>query len=92
MRKNGTAFLKRSGQETVRALDRLEVHDVLNAYGFTHPKSLFARTSEEAVAAAKDIGYPVVMKIVSPQISHKSDIGGVKVNLATTREDGECIF
>ena len=50
-------------------LYELEVHDVLQAYGFTQPKSLFARTPEEAVAAAKGIGYPVVMKIISPQIS-----------------------
>lgn len=69
-----------------------EVHDVLNAYGFSQPKGLFARTSEEAVAAAKGIGYPVVMKIVSPQIIHKSDIGGVKVNLNNKKEVENAFF
>ena len=69
-----------------------EVHDVLNAYGFTLPKSSFARTSEEAVDAAKEIGYPVVMKIVSPQIVHKSDIGGVRVNLNSKQEVEKAFF
>lgn len=73
-------------------LTELEVHDVLNAYGFAMPKSLFARTSEEAIAAAKGIGYPVVMKIISPQIIHKSDIGGVKVNLKNKKEVENAFF
>lgn len=73
-------------------LNELEVHEVLHAYGFTPPKSLLARTSEEALAAAKGIGFPVVMKIVSPQISHKSDIGGVKVNLNSRKEVENAFF
>jgi len=75
--------------------DRLherEVHDVLQAYGFSQPKSLFVRTPEEALAAAKGIGFPVVMKIVSPQISHKSDIGGVKINLNSKKEVENAFF
>jgi acetyltransferase len=51
-----------------------------------------ARTSEEAVAAAKGIGYPVVMKIVSPQILHKSDIGGVKLNINSKKEVENTFF
>jgi acetyltransferase len=70
----------------------LEVRDILHAYGFTQPKSLFARTSEEAIAATREIGYPVVMKIVSPQISHKSDIGGVKINLTNKKEVANAFF
>jgi acetyltransferase len=54
---------------------------ILSAYGFTIPRHLLARTAEEAAAAASSIGYPVVMKIVSPDIIHKSDAGGVKVGL-----------
>lgn len=73
-------------------LYELEVHNVLHAYGFNQPKSLFARTSEEAVAAAKGIGYPVVMKIISPQIIHKSDIGGVKVNLNSKKDVENAFF
>lgn len=69
----------------------MEVHDILRAYGFSQPRGLVARTPEDAVAAAKGIGYPVVMKILSPQISHKSDIGGVRINL-NSRKDVENAF
>jgi len=75
--------------------DRLtdtEIHDVLQAYGFLQPKSLLARTSVEAVAAAKGIGYPVVMKIISPHIIHKSDIGGVKTNLKNKKDVENAFF
>jgi acetyltransferase len=52
------------------------------AYGIRVATSRAAATSEEAVKAADELGYPVVMKIDSPAISHKSDVGGVKVGLA----------
>ena len=58
-----------------------EAQQVLKAYGLPTPKTVLARSSDEAVAAAEDIGYPVVLKIASPDISHKSDVGGVMVNL-----------
>lgn len=60
-----------------------EAQGVLAAYGLPIPETTLARTSDDAVAAAQKIGYPVVLKIASPQISHKSDVGGVAVNLAT---------
>ena len=59
-----------------------EGREILDAYGFPLPKSALASTEDEAVDAANEIGYPIVMKIASPQIVHKSDAGGVKVNLA----------
>ncbi|MDD3312422.1 acetate--CoA ligase [Pseudodesulfovibrio sp.] len=58
-----------------------EAQEVLRAYGLPTPRTELARSSEEAVAAADGIGYPVVLKIASPHISHKSDVGGVAVNL-----------
>ena len=58
-----------------------EAQEVLRAYDLPTPKTVLARSSDEAVAAAEEIGYPVVLKIASPDISHKSDVGGVKVNL-----------
>jgi len=63
-----------------------EGQEVLRAYGFPLPKSTLAKTENDAVKIAKKIGYPVVMKIVSPQIIHKSDAGGVKVNLTNDNE------
>src|SRR5437867_11086015 len=63
-----------------------EGQEVLRAYGFPVPKSILAIKEKEAIQAAKKIGYPVVMKIASPQIIHKSDAGGVKVGLKTPQE------
>ncbi|HSQ39945.1 MAG TPA: acetate--CoA ligase family protein, partial [Anaerolineales bacterium] len=58
-----------------------EAWEVLKAYGFNVPRSRLAATPEEAVDIAEEFGYPVVMKIASPDILHKTDVGGVKVNL-----------
>ena len=60
--------------------------EILNAYGFPLPKSILAKSEDNAIDAANKIGYPVVMKIASPQIVHKSDAGGVKVNLTNDEE------
>ena len=59
---------------------------ILRTYGFSLPKSIFAKTESDAVKAAKKIHFPVVMKIASPQIIHKSDAGGVKVGLKNDKE------
>ncbi len=63
-----------------------EGQEVLKAYGVPLPKSILATKEKEALFAAKKIGYPVVMKIASPQIIHKSDAGGVKVGMKTVQE------
>jgi acyl-CoA synthetase (NDP forming) len=60
-----------------------EARDVLEACGIVLPKSVLAKTADDAVAAAEEIGYPVVMKIASPDILHKTDIGGIKLNIAS---------
>jgi acetyltransferase len=54
---------------------------VIQAYGLPTPDSRLASSADEAVSVAADIGYPVVMKIASPDILHKTDIGGVRVAL-----------
>jgi acetyltransferase len=63
------------------ALTEIEAKQVFNAYGLPVTATELAKTEDEAVALAKKIGFPVVMKIVSPEILHKSDAGGVKVNI-----------
>ena len=63
-----------------------EGQEVLKAYGLPLPTSALAKDENEAVKIANKIGYPVVMKIASPQIIHKSDAGGVKVNLTNDKE------
>ena len=59
---------------------------ILRTYGFSLPKSILAKTESDAVKAAIKIRFPVVMKIASPQIIHKSDAGGVKVGLKNDKE------
>jgi len=63
------------------ALTEIEAKQVFTAYGLPTTATFLAKTEDEAVALAKKIGFPVVMKIVSPEILHKSDAGGVKVNI-----------
>ena len=58
-----------------------EAQGILKAYGLRIPKSELAETADQAVAIAAQIGYPVVLKIASPDILHKTDVGGVKVGL-----------
>jgi len=58
-----------------------EAREILEAYGFRLPESRIAKTTKGAVRAASEIGYPVVMKIASPDVLHKSDMGGVRVGL-----------
>jgi acyl-CoA synthetase (NDP forming) len=59
---------------------------VLKRYGFRLLPYELARNEKEAVKAAKKIGYPLALKVVSKQISHKSDIGGVKVGIGNEKE------
>jgi len=74
-----------------RRINRLQLgevksKDILRAYGFHTMKGHLASTVEEAAEAARFIGFPVAMKVVSPDIIHKADLGGVKLNLASSRE------
>jgi acetyltransferase len=64
-------------------LGELEARLVLEAYGFPIPKGGLATTPEEAASLAAELGFPVVMKIASPDIVHKSDIGGVRVGISS---------
>ena len=58
-----------------------EAVQVLTHYGIPVAQSIQATTVEEAQAAAEELGYPVVIKVISEGISHKSDVGGVQLNL-----------
>ena len=68
------------------ALDENEAKELLRAYGIATARTIaVAATAEAAVGAAGEIGYPVALKILSPEISHKSDVGGVALDLADER-------
>ncbi|MFN2127069.1 MAG: acetate--CoA ligase alpha subunit [Anaerolineales bacterium] len=77
--------------DRVRSEERLSIGDsesreILDAYGLRIPRSEIAKTPEEAVSKASEIGYPVVLKIASPDILHKTDVGGVRVGLGNDQE------
>ncbi len=70
-----------------KAGDRLsfeEAKDLVSAYGIHVPEIRLAQTAEEAASHATEIGYPVVLKIASPQIYHKTDVGGIRIDLSDT--------
>jgi acetyltransferase len=63
-----------------------EAREILTAYDIKIPQSAIAASPEEAIVNANKIGYPVVLKIASPDILHKTDVGGVKVGLSSQEE------
>jgi acyl-CoA synthetase (NDP forming) len=58
-----------------------EAMELLANQGISTPSFCWAKSEQEAIAACSKVGYPVVMKVVSPDILHKSDVGGVKLNI-----------
>ena len=60
--------------------------EILGDYGIKVPKYALVTNSDEAVQKSKEIGFPLVAKIVSPDILHKTDVGGVKVGLSSEEE------
>ena len=77
---------ERAKNEFRSSLSEEEGKMILSAYGVPVPPEFLVTTPRDAVAAAEKIGYPVVMKIMSPDIQHKTDVGGVIVNI---RNEGE---
>lgn len=63
-----------------------ESKDLLEIYGIPVTKPIAAGTAAQAVEVARQLGYPVVLKVHSPQITHKTDVQGVKLNLRTDDE------
>lgn len=75
--------LERAKKDGRYAIGDSEAWEILKAYDLSIPKSVLAKTPQEAIEIAAEIGYPVVLKIASPDILHKTDVGGVKVGLET---------
>ena len=74
---------RRSGRTI---LTEYESKQVLAAYGIPTVETRLAQSADEAVAVAEEIGYPVVLKLNSETITHKTDVGGVRLDLATAGE------
>jgi len=68
-----------------------DIDGLLEAYGFAFPQHRLARTPEEAARVAEEIGFPVVLKIASPDILHKIDVGGVELSVGD-RAEAEAAF
>jgi acetyltransferase len=67
-------------------IPEVETIDILRTYGLPVPQGNLAVTEDDAVKIADEIGYPVVMKVVSDQVLHKSDVKGVELNLRSAQD------
>lgn len=79
-------IIKSVREDNRRVLLGSEAHAIAEAYGIAVARIRLATSASEAKRLAEDLGYPVVLKIASPDIVHKSDIGGIKVGLKTPEE------
>jgi acetyltransferase len=73
--------IERARRDGVTALPDSAARGLLKAYGIRFPEVQMVQTLDQAVEAADGIGYPVVLKVVSPDLSHKTDVGGVAVGI-----------
>ncbi len=85
-RERVAGILDAAWDEGRRSLTEPETLGVLAAYGIPVVEHFLTSSAEEAVERARQIGFPVVLKLVSPEIAHKSDVGGVRVDLRTEEE------
>jgi len=79
-------LFRKVADESRHNLLETESRDLLSEYGVSLPDAALVKTSAEAVDAAGRLGYPLAIKIVSPDIIHKSDAGGIKLNLSNSDE------
>jgi acyl-CoA synthetase (NDP forming) len=77
------AKVKNQGRNYVHEAEAVQV---VKSYGFQIPKSKIATNEDDCVNLSEEIGYPVVLKISSPDIVHKVDVGGVELNLKNAQE------
>ncbi|MEM2934530.1 MAG: acetate--CoA ligase family protein [Methanocellales archaeon] len=79
-------IIERVKKEGRRALIEPEARELLKKYGIPVLPYKIAKKSDEAINAAQELGYPAVMKIISAETLHKSDVGGVKLNLKNSED------
>jgi acetyl coenzyme A synthetase (ADP forming)-like protein len=79
-------IVERHLRQNIREIGETESKEILEAYGFATPKGSITTTAEQAAGIAEQLGFPVVLKIWSPDILHKSDVGGVQVGLNSIKE------
>jgi acetate---CoA ligase (ADP-forming) len=69
-----------------KTLTEQESKSILTAYGIVVPREMLAETPQRAARAAEQIGFPVAVKIASPDIPHKTEVGGIRLNLHSSEE------
>ena len=85
-RRKVETIVERHLRRNLREIGEMESKEILEAYGFVTPRGEVATNADQARSIADQLGYPVVMKIWSPDILHKSDVGGVKVGLGSPQQ------
>lgn len=85
-RRRAGRVIQRSQASGDFRLNEVKAKKILDAYGFNVPQGHLISSSSEAMEYARRIGFPVALKIVSPDIVHKSDMGGVSLNLANAQQ------
>lgn len=82
-------LIEKARSEGRTVLTEAESKELLAGLGIRTTQMRHAASREEAVAASREVGYPCVLKVASPDITHKSDAGGVKVGLADEAQVGD---
>ena len=85
-RRRVEAIVERRLRQGASELSEAESKEILEAYGFVTPRGQIASTAEQAADIALQLGFPVVLKIWSPDITHKSDVDGVKLGLDSVQQ------
>src|SRR5215510_9672932 len=85
---SATEIIQQARGRSRLLLTEVEAKALLSVSGVAVTQTRLAQTREEAVALARDVGFPVVLKVCSPDVIHKSDVGGVKLNLASAEDVG----
>lgn len=79
-------LISRILREKRSVMTEIEAKELLSNYEIPVTKNFLAKNEQEAISSAQKIGFPVVMKIASPDILHKTDVGGVKLNISSKDE------
>jgi len=83
--KKVTALIEAARRENRTLLDEYESKQILEAYQIPTVPTKIAKTAKEAVLISQEMGFPIVLKLYSKTITHKSDVGGVKLNLENSQ-------
>ena len=83
---SASEIIEQARKEERTVLTEMESKQLLRSLGIDTTEMKLATSAQEAVALSGDIGYPVVLKVSSPDITHKSDAGGVKVGLTNEQD------